>query len=332
MKKILLLTFCITLNAIALKIPTSSNSPHLRFINCKSWDLCTLDESFIAMLARAFKPVNFVETGTFKGDTTDRACRYFPFKYTIELSKELYDGVTQRFMHDKTVFPYHGDSVEILPMIIQSLKGKTLFFLDAHFSGNGTAKGSTNTPILSELEIIKKAGVTDGIIVVDDTRMFYEHNASVQGSIMEGYPSLAAIINKILEINPDYSFAIIADDLVAYPASENITVSAVTRAVTISRVYDGNNFTVDEVLAAEQIIAKATGDERATIQMLAEHCTEPWSKKAGLSRHYPLWYGLILFNENNHGRAELFLQEAKQRGLKHPYIDSYFKPQSYSFL
>lgn len=324
MKKnfILLITLMsINVKVNALNIPHASPNPQLSFINGKSWDLCTLDEAFIAMLAHTFAPLNVVETGTFKGDTIDRFRKYVPFKYTIELSKELFEGVVKRFENDRTVYPYHGDSAQVLPTIIQQLRGKTLFFLDAHFSGNGTAKGPENTPILTELQLIKAGGITDAILVIDDIRMFYKPVASVRGSIMEGYPSLAEIINKILEINPDYMFAVIADDLVAFTDSK-ITVSEVTRAATISRLFDGSNFSKEEVSAAETSIAKAQGIERATLQILAEFCTEAWSKEAGLSRHYPLWYGLILQNEGNNAKASQYFREAKERGLNHQYNTS----------
>lgn len=324
MKKIfiLLITFLsINANAGTLNIPCASSNPQLRFVNCKSWDLCTLDEAFIAMLTQAFSPLNIVETGTFKGDTIDRFRKYVPFKYTIELSQELFDGVKKRFENDRTVYPFHGDSAQVLPTIIQRLQGKTLFFLDAHFSGNGTAKGPENTPILTELQLIKAGGITEAILVIDDIRMFYEPVGSVKGSIMEGYPSLLEIVNKILEINPEYMFAIIADDLVAF-TDHTVTVSEVTRAATISRLSDGSNFSKEEILAAEKVIAKAQGIERTTIQRLAEYCTEGWSKDAGLSRHYPFWYGLILQNEGNNVKASQFFREAKERGLNHCYNTS----------
>lgn len=327
MSTLALFTFTsFTINAY--KIPSSSSNPQMSFINCKSWDLCTLDETFVAMLCSSFSPVNVVETGTFKGDTIDRFRKYVPFKYTIELSPELFNEVKHRFNADKTVFPYLGDSAQVLPTIVSTLKGKTLFFLDAHFSGNGTAKGSVNTPIISELEIIKAGGITDAIIVIDDIRMFYEPISSVQGSLMEGYPSLLQIVDKIVEINADYTFAIIADDLIAF-TDQNITVSKVTRAATISRLSDGIHFTQEELKAAEECIAHAQGIERATIQRLAEYCTESWSREAGLSRHYPYWYGLILRNDGNNAKASIFFKEAKERGLNHQYQDSTptFNPQ-----
>lgn len=324
MKKFFILLIAlmsINANTKALNIPHASPNPQLSFINCKSWDLCTLDEAFIAMLAQTFAPLNIVETGTFKGDTIDRFRKYVPFKYTIELSKELFEGVVKRFENDRTVYPYHGDSAQVLPIIIQQLRGKTLFFLDAHFSGNGTAKGIENTPILTELQIIKDGGISDAILVIDDIRMFYEPVGKVKGSIMEGYPSLLEIVNKIIEINPNYMFAVIADDLVAFTDSK-VTVSEVTRAATISRLFDGSNFSKEEVLAAEKTIANAQGFERASLQRLAEYCTEGWSKEAGLSRHYPLWYGLILQNDGNNAKASQMFREAKERGLNHSYNTS----------
>ena len=45
-----------------------------------------------------------------------------------------------------------------------------------------------NTPILSELEIIKNAKIKDAIIIIDDMRMFYKPITNVRNTFMEGYP------------------------------------------------------------------------------------------------------------------------------------------------
>lgn len=323
-KLVILLFFAQSCHSVNITIPRcDTTNPKLRYINCKAWDLCSLDESFIAMIASALKPEIFLETGTFNGDTTDRASRYIPLTHTIELGEELYEKAKKRFSTNKNIILHLGDSAQVLPSLMPILNSKTLFFLDAHFSGGSSVKGLVNTPILNELETIKKSGINDAIILVDDTRMFYTPMGNVENTIMDGYPTLDQIIVKIQEINPNYTFALLADDLIAFVCDEQITISPIVQATTISRLYDGQNFDINEVMKAELVIANAQGSERSSIQLLAEYCTENWSRQAGLSRHYPLWYGLILLANKEYEKAAAYLMEAKLRGMDHWRIDWY---------
>lgn len=46
-----------------------------------------------------------------------------------------------------------------------------LFWLDAHYSGAGTARGFDETPILEEMQVIRKRHQPD-VILIDDARLF----------------------------------------------------------------------------------------------------------------------------------------------------------------
>lgn len=186
-----------------------------------------------------------------------------------------------------------------------------------------TAKGSSNTPIIEELEIIKKSSHKNAILIIDDTRMFYKPITNVKETFMDGYPTLNTIVDKILEINPNYQCAIVYDTLLAFPAQENITVSPLVRALTMSRLYDGTNYDIYDVLEAELCIASAKEDEQETLIDLATSWIEKWSEQAGLSRHYDLWYGLILMANEEYAKAHAYFQEGKKRGLNDWRIDWY---------
>jgi len=48
----------------------------------------------------------------------------------------------------------------------------TMFFLDAHQSGNDTSNNGKNVPLLDELNIILKNNYYPCIIIIDDVRLF----------------------------------------------------------------------------------------------------------------------------------------------------------------
>lgn len=300
-------------------------NPDISFIKSRNLQNFSLENDYIAMIEEATQAMTFIETGTYLGDTTEIAAQHFPNVQTIELSKELFEKAKKRFNKKKNIILHQGDSAEILPSIIKKIKNKTVFFLDAHFSMGSTAKGQTNTPIITELEKIKHSTHKNAIIIIDDIRMFYEPLVPLRDNFMEGYPTLTTIIEKILTINAGYQFAIVYDTLIAFTNKEQITVSPVVRATTMSRLYDGNNYLIEDIIRAELCIAQAKDKEKEAIIELGEHWIEKFSEDAGLSRHYDLWYGLILINNEEYDKALAYFKEAKKRGLKDWRIDWYIE-------
>ena len=139
----------------------------------------------------------------------------------------------------------------------------------------------------------------------------------------DGYPTLNQIVEKILTINDTYKCAIVYDTLIAFPDQDNITVSPTVKAITMSRLYDGSNYLIDDIILAELCIAHAKNKEKEAIADLAERWIEPWSESAGLSRHYALWYGLLLLEHEDYTKANKYLLEAKKRGIRDWRIDWY---------
>lgn len=120
------------------------------------------------------RPEIFIETGTYRGETTAWAAGLFRDVHTIEISEELYEGAKARLSVYDNVKLYLGDSVDVLPNILNRLEGcRAFFWLDAHFSGKDSGRGAQSVPLLQELEIIGAYGKDkDHIIVIDDYRLF----------------------------------------------------------------------------------------------------------------------------------------------------------------
>ena len=91
--------------------------------------------------------------------------------YSIELNDELYGKAKERFVSDKNVTLLHGDSGEVLPMLLSNITEPVLFWLDGHYSAGITSKGNLNTPIVKELRAICEDS-TKHVILIDDARLF----------------------------------------------------------------------------------------------------------------------------------------------------------------
>ena len=95
-----------------------------------------------------------VETGTFQADTVMALRREFDRIVSVELSPELHAKAVRRARHERNVELLLGDSASVLPRILATLHEPALFWLDAHYSGTGTALGDLVSPISAELSAV----------------------------------------------------------------------------------------------------------------------------------------------------------------------------------
>ncbi len=149
-----------------------------------------------------FKNRHFVETGSYEGEGIDKALSAgFEEIHSIEISEEYYLQCKEKFKKSPNVHLFLGDSATVLEDVIREIVEPITFWLDGHFSGGGTGRGETNTPILGELEAIRRHPVKTHTILIDDVRLF--------GTSEFDEIPLQAILDKIYEINPRYriSFA-----------------------------------------------------------------------------------------------------------------------------
>lgn len=113
--------------------------------------------------------VYFIETGTFKGDTTNIAKDIFKNVYSIEIRENLYEKAKERFNAFGNVTLLYGDSSVVLENIKSEIKNNAIFFLDAHWAGDLSSKGKSDSPLLEELNILReRVDIYKDIIVIDD--------------------------------------------------------------------------------------------------------------------------------------------------------------------
>lgn len=151
---------------------------------------------------RRFRLKQFIETGTYLGDTLAFIAHDKAVKCTsIELADDYFSEAIRRFASYPNVDLLHGDSGSLLPEYVQELREPALFWLDGHFSGGSTAKGGADTPISAELTAVLDSPIKNHIVLIDDARCFTGANA---------YPCLDELIRSVRE-HGNYDTEVSAD-------------------------------------------------------------------------------------------------------------------------
>ena len=146
---------------------------------------------------RYLNPI-FIETGSFFGDSIDRALEAgFKEVHSIELSPYLYEVCRDRFRHNHRVHLHLGNSPIVLLNILNQIDEPVTFWLDGHYSKGITARGETNTPLLEELAAIATHPIKTHTLLIDDVRLF--------GTDEFDFIELEEILEAIYLINPNYN-------------------------------------------------------------------------------------------------------------------------------
>jgi hypothetical protein len=154
----------------------------------------------ITQIQRIFYYDTFIETGTYMGDMIDAQKKNFVSLNTIELSHDLSTRAKRRFERFRNIHVYEGDSASLLSGIVRKIHKPSIFWLDAHYSGGVTEKNKTNTPIISELQVILMSSSLAHVILIDDARYFNGESdyPTIQTvtSLVKKYRSAARIYTK----------------------------------------------------------------------------------------------------------------------------------------
>jgi hypothetical protein len=150
-----------------------------------------------------------VETGTLFGDSAHEMAQHFKEVHTVELNKQLYLRAIARFV-GTPVKVYFGNSAEVLAQLAPRLAAPTIFYLDAHWSGDtstnwqqsnwkGYRKGTIDTafvgdrptpeaqvPLAEELRAIIAGCRHKCVIYIDDMDKFGDGGVGLKNKAFAG--------------------------------------------------------------------------------------------------------------------------------------------------
>lgn len=119
----------------------------------------------------------FVESGTYKGDTSVLASKYFNKVITIEIHEPLYKQSKKRFeeLSCQNIEAILGNTLDVLKdkEIYEKYKEGGVFYLDGHISGHDSSYFNEHpVPLLEELKIITSNNLNASLIIIDDVRLW----------------------------------------------------------------------------------------------------------------------------------------------------------------
>lgn len=185
----------------------------------------SLDQNLVKELKNILPLVNFVETGTFKGDTLEKLHNDFNQLYSIELSKEYFAAAIRRFSKISNIKIFQGDSSLILSNISHSLRNEsTLYFLDAHWCVAAKTAGETSQcPLIGELKSIGKLQ-SESIIIIDDARLFL--CSPLAPHEISQWPTFDEVIKELYQLSSIHEIAVVNDVILFYPEQAKNAVQA----------------------------------------------------------------------------------------------------------
>ena len=142
----------------------------------------------------SIKNAKWIESGTFRGDTSHYLSKRFPHIYSIEPQVEFYKAALNRFK-GQNVTLFNDLSQNVLPILLPTLRGNLNFWLDGHYSGGDTFKGNKECPIKDELNFIEVSfdNFEKISIFIDDVRLFL--------SSTKDYPSIDYLVDWSRRLN-----------------------------------------------------------------------------------------------------------------------------------
>jgi len=138
----------------------------------------------------------FFESGTHIGDGVQKALDAgFEKIISVELGQNYYDHCVSRFKNNEYVNLYLGDTEDLMESLISKINEPITFWLDGHNSGYDTAWGKHESPLIQELEIIKKHHMNTHTLIIDDLRCWEKPHYNFDKN---------DVIEFVLSINPNY--------------------------------------------------------------------------------------------------------------------------------
>jgi len=181
-------------------------------------------EALVLELKTALGINTFVETGTYRGTTAEWASNHFDRVYSIEQSDGLYLAAKNVLGHVRNVELIHSSSPEGLKSVKETSHKACVYWLDAHWSGAGTAGSDNQCPLLEELQALTPCDQSS-VLLIDDARLFLSTPQPPHDP--DQWPTISQIV-KALDACLIGNFTAVVEDVI---------VCVPTRAMPILRAY-----------------------------------------------------------------------------------------------
>ena len=155
----------------------------------------------IAQYARQFSLPVLVETGTNYAHMIYAQEKNFREIYSIEIDAHKAASARRKFAGRPAIHILEGDSGEVLPRLLPSLKGLCLFWLDGH-------DFDISTPVRKELDALFSNSSAGHVILIDDANWFDGRG---------DYPTIDELQRRISRDFPGYHMAVIHNIIRIYP-------------------------------------------------------------------------------------------------------------------
>lgn len=110
-----------------------------------------------------------VETGTYYGEMVAAMKNRFNDIYSVEYDHQLAQRAIRKFARHRNVHILEGDSRQVVPALLKTIREPALFWLDAGYYGWAGLQGDKNR-LTSELEAILRDPGKQHVILMDDAR------------------------------------------------------------------------------------------------------------------------------------------------------------------
>ncbi|MEJ0013494.1 MAG: hypothetical protein WDM94_12915 [Bauldia sp.] len=161
-------------------------------------------------LRDALPAADFVETGTNLGGTVTWAGRNFQHAVSIEADRRLYERARGMLASSRNIELRFGQSQDELVPVVTTVRGPAVIWLDAHWSGEGTAGEAMECPLLQEIDAVD-AGQFQHAILIDDARLFL--NPPPPPHKADQWPTIGAVVDRLRARFAD-AFVMVSDDVI----------------------------------------------------------------------------------------------------------------------
>lgn len=155
----------------------------------------------------------FFETGTATGESAAWASARFDQVVTVEAALPMFVMGKRRLAAHPNVSGLLGDSRRHIRELVPTLP-RTLFWLDAHYSGVETHGADDQCPLLDEIDAIA-ATLDRNVVMIDDMRMIAA--PPPLSMRVDQWPTLCAVTDALRRHHQPF-IVLLVDVLVAVPA------------------------------------------------------------------------------------------------------------------